>query len=155
MLGDEYFGATEMSNPVKVIEVTDGLQMRQAWMIRRLVFIDEQHVPEEIELDADDAIAFHALALDGTVPVGCGRLVAHDGAAKIGRMAVLRERRGQGVGRSILNFLIDRARELGFSRAVLHAQLAAEGFYLKNGFLPEGEVFAEAGILHRRMSCQL
>ncbi len=144
-----------MSTQVKVVEVTERSQMQQAWMIRRLVFIDEQGVPAEIELDADDAIAFHALALDGTVPVGCGRLVVRDGLAKIGRMAVLRERRGQGIGRSILTFLMDRARQQGFARAVLHAQLSAEGFYLKNGFLPEGEIFEEAGIPHRRMSCQL
>ena len=140
-----------MTAQIRIIEITEHPQMEQAWAIRRTVFIEEQHVPEEIEIDADDADAFHALALDGERPVGCGRMVAHDGYVKIGRMAVLRERRGEGIGRSILGFLMEQARRQGFARAVLHAQLTAEGFYLKNGYLPEGEVFEEAGIMHRRM----
>jgi len=57
-----------MSSQIKVVEITERPQMDQAWAIRRLVFIEEQHVPEEIEMDADDAHAFHALALDGTGP---------------------------------------------------------------------------------------
>ncbi|MBV8055125.1 MAG: GNAT family N-acetyltransferase [Deltaproteobacteria bacterium] len=144
-----------MSSQIKVVEITERPQMEQAWAIRRMVFIEEQHVPEEIEMDADDADAFHALALDGNKPVGCGRMVAHDGYVKIGRMAVLRERRGEGIGQSILVFLMERARQQGFGRAVLHAQLTAEGFYLKNSYIPEGEVFEEAGIMHRRMFREL
>jgi len=126
--------------------------MNQAYEIRRRVFILEQHVPEEIELDAEDAHAFHALAtIDGAV-VGCGRYVAHnDEEVKIGRMAVLPEFRGTGVGREILRYLMDTARARGFRRAVLHAQLTAEGFYLGQGYQPVGEVFEEAGIAHRKM----
>jgi predicted GNAT family N-acyltransferase len=145
----------KMSSQIRVIEVTERPQMEQAWAIRRLVFIEEQHVPEDIEMDADDAHAFHALALDGQRPVGCGRMLAHDGYVKIGRMAVLRERRGEGIGRSILTFLMDHAKQQGFGRAVLHAQLTAEGFYLKNGYIPEGDLFEEAGIMHRRMFREL
>jgi predicted GNAT family N-acyltransferase len=144
-----------MSSQTNVIEITGRPQMEQAWAIRRLVFIEEQHVPEEIEIDDDDADALHALALEGNVPVGCGRMVAHDDYVKIGRMAVLRERRGEGIGRRILVFLMERAKQRGFRRAVLHAQLTAEGFYLKNGYIPEGEVFEEAGIVHRRMFREL
>jgi predicted GNAT family N-acyltransferase len=144
-----------MSSQINVVEVTEHPQMEQAWVIRRRVFIEEQHVPQQIEMDEDDAHALHALALDGNAPVGCGRMVAHDGFVKIGRMAVLRERRGEGIGRSILNFLMERARQRGFTRAVLHAQLTAEGFYLKNGYVHEGAVFDEAGIPHRRMSREL
>jgi len=144
-----------MSTQIKVVEVREPAQMDQAWAIRRFVFIEEQQVPEEIEMDADDANAFHVLALEGSTPVGCGRMVAHERYVKIGRMAVLHERRGQGIGKSILEFLMDRARKQGFDRAVLHAQLAAEGFYLKSGYLPEGAVFDEAGIPHRRMFRQL
>jgi predicted GNAT family N-acyltransferase len=140
-----------MSSQIIVVEITERPQMEEAWTIRRRVFIEEQHVPEEIEMDADDAHAFHALALDGDLPVGCGRMVAHDGYVKIGRMAVLRERRGEGIGRNILVFLMEHAKRQGFGRAVLHAQLTAEGFYLKNGYVPEGEAFEEAGIAHRRM----
>src|SRR5215831_8287792 len=113
-----------MSSLITVVEIAEQSQMKQAWAIRRLVFIEEQHVPEEIEMDADDSEALHALALDGSEPVGCGRMM-------------------------------EQARQRGFNRAVLHAQLTAEGFYLKNGYIPEGEVFEEAGIAHRRMSRDL
>ena len=137
---------------LRVIEVAgDHARMEQAWALRRRVFIEEQHVPEEIELDADDARAIHALALEGERPVGCGRMLERDGYVKIGRMAVLAERRRTGVGGRVLAFLVERARQSGFKRAVLDAQLHAEGFYLKQGFTPVGEVFEEAGIMHRRM----
>lgn len=144
-----------MAPGIKVIEITERSQMELAWAIRRAVFIYEQGVPEEIELDDDDARAVHALALEGNIPVGCGRMVAHHQSVKIGRMAVLKERRGHGIGARILAFLMERAREQGFRRAVLHAQLTAEAFYLKNGYTAEGDVFDEAGIAHRRMSRQL
>ncbi len=126
--------------------------MERAWAIRRHVFVEEQTVPEELEMDDDDSQAFHALAtLDG-VAIGCGRMLEHDsGEVKIGRMAVLPEFRKTGVGAHILRFLIDRARTRGFRKAILHAQLTAEGFYLKEGFSPVGPVFDEAGIAHRKM----
>src|ERR1700740_464270 len=151
----------EAKAPLSVIEVGhDRSRMEQAWALRRRVFIEEQHVPEEIELDADDARAVHALALEDASPaspahserpVGCGRMLEHGDYVKIGRMAVLAERRGTGVGRRVLEFLIEHARQRGFRRAVLDAQMHAEGFYLKQGFTPIGEVFEEAGIIHRRM----
>lgn len=126
--------------------------MQRAWAIRRRVFIEEQHVPEEIEMDADDAHAFHALALLDDAAIGCGRMLDHGAAEiKLGRMAVLPEFRKTGVGALILRFLIERARTRGFRKAVLHAQLSAEGFYLKEGFSPVGAVFDEAGIAHRKM----
>ena len=141
---------------LSIVAIETPEQMRAAHEIRRRVFIEEQHVPEEIELDDDDAHALHALAtLDGK-PVGCGRYVAHDAEeVKIGRMAVLAELRGSGVGREILRFLMSTARERGFPRAVLHAQLTAEGFYLRNGFAPVGGLFDEAGIPHRKMTRDL
>ena len=126
--------------------------MDRAYAIRRRVFIEEQHVPEEIELDADDTRAFHALATAGKDAIGCGRMLDHgDGEVKIGRMAVLPEFRGTGVGRDILRFLVKIARTRGLRKAVLHAQLTAERFYLKQGFTPVGDVFDEAGIAHRKM----
>ena len=135
-----------------IVPIENDAQMKQAWDIRRRVFIEEQHVPEEIEMDADDAHAFHALALLDGNPVGCGRFVAHgDDEVKIGRMAVLPDLRTHGIGREVLLFLMRIARERGYHNAILHAQLTAEGFYLKNGYTPVGEVFEEAGIPHRTM----
>lgn len=135
-----------------MIEIESPADMARAYAIRRRVFIEEQHVPEEIELDAEDARAFHALATLGGDAIGCGRMLEHgDQEVKIGRMAVLPPLRGTGVGREILRFLMDRARSRGFRKAILHAQLSAEGFYLKEGFTPVEGVFDEAGISHRKM----
>ncbi len=134
-----------------MIAIESPADMARAYAIRRRVFIEEQRVPEEIELDADDARAFHALAIADGDAIGCGRMLNHGEEVKIGRMAVLPPFRGTGVGRDILRFLMDRARARGFRKAILHAQLSAEGFYLKEGFTPVGGVFDEAGISHRKM----
>ena len=108
------------------------------------------------ELDADDAHAFHALAILDGVAIGCGRMLEHGGSeVKIGRMAVLPEFRKTGVGAHILRFLTESARTRGFRKAILHAQLTAEGFYLNEGFSPVGGVFDEAGIAHRKMEREL
>ena len=141
---------------LSIVPIESAEQMKHAHDIRRRVFIEEQHVPEEIEMDEDDAHAFHALAILDGKPVGCGRFVAHGhevnpGEVKIGRMAVLSDLRTHGIGREVLLFLMRIARERGYHRAILHAQLSAEGFYLKNGYTPVGEVFEEAGIAHRKM----
>ncbi len=142
-----------MAQPYRrIFAIESPADMARGYEIRRHVFIEEQHVPEEIELDADDAHAFHALATLGGDAIGCGRMLDHgSGEVKIGRMAVLPEFRGTGVGRDILRFLIDRARSDNFRKAILHAQLSAQGFYLKEGFKPVGEIFDEAGIAHRKM----
>jgi predicted GNAT family N-acyltransferase len=144
------------SSRIKVIAIESPADMQRAHAIRRRVFIEEQHVPEEIEIDADDEQAFHALAILDGVAIGCGRMLEHgDSEVKIGRMAVLREFRNTGVGARILRFLIDRARVRGLRKAILHAQLTAEGFYLTQGFNPIGGVFDEAGIAHRQMERDL
>lgn len=140
---------------IRVIEIRDPVAMEQAWALRRRVFIVEQHVPEALEMDSEDATATHVLALDGDLAIGCGRMMAHGDHVKIGRMAVLGERRGEGIGRRVLEALMELARERGFRRAILHAQLTAERFYLKQGYIPHGEVFAEAGIAHRLMDRDL
>jgi predicted GNAT family N-acyltransferase len=145
----------ESRMPVRISEICDSAAMEQVRAIRRRVFIEEQHVPEELEMDEQDAIATYVLALDGDVAVGCGRMVAHGDHVKVGRMAVARERRGEGIGRAVLAYLMDLARQRGFRRVILHAQLTAEGFYRKNGYVPRGEIFEEAGIAHRLMDCDL
>ena len=144
-----------MAAQATVTAVSTEAQMRQAWAIRRKVFIEEQNVPEQLELDADDARAIHALALWDGEPAGCGRMTAEGDHVKIGRMAVLAEKRDRGIGRLVLEFLLESARMDGFRRALLHAQLTAEGFYLKQGFVPRGAVFEEAGIMHREMTRDL
>jgi predicted GNAT family N-acyltransferase len=116
--------------------------------IRHEVFVDEQRVPVELELDEFDAVAIHALALDGEVALGTGRLLP-DG--HIGRMAVRRAARGAGIGSLLLRALMQQARQRGDAAVLLHAQLSARGFYERHGYVPEGDVFMDAGIEHIAM----
>ena len=117
--------------------------------VRTAVFVAEQGVPPDIEADAADATAEHFLACDTAgAPIGTARLLAD---AHIGRIAVLRDWRGRGVGRALLEAAVARARERAMSAVVLHAQSHAAGFYAGAGFVTHGEPFMEAGIRHVRM----
>ena len=125
--------------------------------LRTEVFVEEQKVPAEMEWDADDATALHCVALNRMgLPLATGRLLAHaPGVGRIGRMAVKKQLRGSAVGRRVLTALMDAARERGDQQVVLHAQCSAEGFYRRAGFVPQGEVFEEAGIAHIEMAREL
>ncbi len=120
-----------------------------AQALRIEVFVVEQGVPVELEWDEADEVSLHAVAYDEEgMPVATGRLLP-DG--HIGRMAVRKSARGQGIGGLVLLALLDEAKRLGYSELVLHAQTHAVGFYLKHGFKIEGDEFSEAGIPHRKM----
>ena len=121
--------------------------------VREKVFIDEQRVPRELEWDEWDERSDHAIACDADgYAIGTARL-APDG--RLGRMAVLRECRGQGVGAALLEALLGRARELPLPRVTLHAQTHAAGFYRRFGFSECGGEFLEAGIPHFEMTLEL
>ena len=121
--------------------------------VRDKVFIEEQRVPQELEWDEWDESSDHAVAVDTAGnTIGTARLLP-DG--RIGRMAVLKERRGQGVGAALLRAMLDRARERSMTRAVLHAQVRAAGFYRRFGFRERGGEFLEAGIPHVEMTLDL
>lgn len=123
-----------------------------ATAIRFEVFVDEQKVPAEIELDDMDAVCLHAVAYDDAGnAIGTGRLLP-DG--HIGRMAVRQPGRGTGVGGAILTLLMDKARERGDAAVVLNAQTVAAPFYARHGFVQQGEQFEEAGIAHVEMRLQ-
>ncbi len=117
--------------------------------VRHAVFVEEQKVPAEIELDGFDPVSVHALAFDreGRV-LGTGRLLP-DG--HIGRMAVLRRSRGTGVGSALLQALLQEARARGDRQVLLSAQAHAIPFYERFGFVAEGEEYDDAGIAHRVM----
>ena len=118
--------------------------------VRRSVFIEEQGIPESDEWDDIDPVARHVLAVaENRDAIGTGRL---EPTGKIGRVAVLPQYRGTGVGSLIMRHLVNHATELGFARVYLHAQAAAEGFYARLGFRAEGPVFDECGIPHLRMT---
>ncbi|MFN7570738.1 MAG: GNAT family N-acetyltransferase [Betaproteobacteria bacterium] len=125
----------------------------EAAPIRFAVFVDEQKVPAEIEIDEWDEPSLHAVARDAQGrAVGTGRLLP-DG--HIGRMAVLAPARGAGVGSVLLTALVEAARERGHAEAVLSAQTHAIPFYRRHGFVEEGEVYDDAGIPHRQMRRRL
>ena len=116
--------------------------------IRFAVFVEEQGVPREIELDEMDAACIHALAyLDGKA-IGTGRLLP-DG--HIGRMAVLKDWRNRGIGGLMLTRLLERAKERGQPQVALSAQIHAVPFYRAHGFVEEGGEYLEAGIRHQAM----
>lgn len=117
--------------------------------VRDAVFVQEQGVPVELELDQFDPRCRHVLARDAEGrPIGTGRLSPQ---GRIGRMAVLRDWRGRGVGAALLQTLVDLARSLGFPIVELHAQVDAIGFYEHHAFECIGPEFVEAGIRHRGM----
>jgi predicted GNAT family N-acyltransferase len=118
----------------------------EARRIRAQVFVREQGVPLELEWDGHDPACEHALAYaaDGSA-VATGRLLP-DG--HIGRMAVLKEWRGKGVGALVLQALVEQARHRGHASARLNAQIYAAGFYRRFGFEAVGPEFIEAGIAH-------
>lgn len=120
--------------------------------LRQEVFVGEQRVPPEIEIDGRDPECVHALAMLAGQAVGTGRLLP-DG--RIGRLAVRATVRGKGIGAALLALLVEEARERGFKTVTLHAQTNALGFYEGFGFLPIGEEFVQAGIRHQRMELRL
>ena len=118
--------------------------------LRRLVFIVEQHVPVEEEGDGQDEHAWHWLVTDPQgKPIGTARLLA-DG--QVGRMAVLQDYRGQGIGAALLEQIHDKAKRLGMNELFLHAQRHAEEFYRRSGYAPVGDPFTEATIPHIKMT---
>jgi len=126
----------------------------QAQRIRSAVFVEEQGVPAEMDWDADDAGCTHAVARNRFgVPLATGRVLAHSpGVAQIGRMAVSQGLRGSGIGRAVLDALLQAARVRGDREVLLHAQTSAADFYRRAGFTPRGQEFEEAGIVHIEMT---
>jgi predicted GNAT family N-acyltransferase len=120
--------------------------------IRFTVFVEEQGVPREIELDEHDSQSVHVLAFDGRRAVGTARLLP-DG--HIGRMAVLKDWRGRGIGALLLKSLMERAKARGDAEVALSAQVHAVPFYRAHGFVPQGDEYLEAGIRHQAMKRRL
>ncbi len=127
--------------------------------IRRTVFIEEQHVPEDMEWDGQDAASTHFIADDPLADpaakdpihgstVGCVRLLP---TGQISRLSVLENRRTEGVGRALLDAAINEARTRNLREVFLHAQTHATSFYEAAGFSVDGGIFMEAGIPHRLM----
>ena len=147
--------AFEAGEPMLELRVGDWLTLgAQAQAIRTEVFIDEQKIPAAMEWDDADRACVHAVAFNRLgMPLATGRLLQHaPRIARIGRMASVQTMRGSGVGRRVLDALMQAARERGDTEVMLHAQTSASAFYARAGFTARGPVFDEAGIAHVEMT---
>ena len=144
----------EQGEPVTHLKLGSWDELKAlASPLRTEVFVHEQGVPQEMEWDTRDVHCLHAVLCNRLgLPVATGRLLpAEDGRAKIGRMAVLRQMRGQAFGAQVLQGLMSAARDRGDRAVLLHAQCSAEKFYQRQGFVSQGDVYQEAGMDHVNM----
>jgi predicted GNAT family N-acyltransferase len=138
--------------------VGDGATLPQAHAVRRAVFIDEQGVPEDVEMDGKDDEATHFVVYDADAgePVGTARVRSLDAeTAKVERVAVRPQHRGNGLGERLMDLAEDAAREQGHTRVRLHAQTAVESFYESLGYETVSDEFEEANIPHVEMQKRL
>lgn len=136
---------------IEIHKVKDKKEMDLVHEIRREVFINEQGVPEELEMDELDQEAVHVLAYVDGIPAGCGRMIIDGDYAKIDRVAVKKNMRRNGIGTGICKLLIALAEDSCINSIFVNAQLSAVNFYTSLGFEGEGGTFFEAGIEHVKM----
>lgn len=137
---------------LNAVKVTNPNELEDAFNVRKKVFVDEQNVPIELELDDFEDEATHVVLYDGETPVGAGRLRLVDGFGKLERICVLSSYRGKGAGSIIMEKLEEIAQEKGVSNVKLNAQTQAEAFYQKLGYETISDnVFMDAGIPHVTM----
>lgn len=134
---------------LEIVETRDIALCRH---LRRVVFIEEQGVSEADEVDDLDDVALHLLAVMDGVAVGSARLLVQGEVGKIGRVCVLKQARGAGIGAALIKAAVTRFRGIeGVTKAKLGAQVHALGFYEGLGFEAFGPVYDDAGINHRDM----
>jgi predicted GNAT family N-acyltransferase len=136
---------------LNVKQVTTKDQLEDAYSVRRTVFVDEQQVPEEEEIDQFEDESTHIVLYDNEVPVGAARLRVLDGIGKLERICVLSSSRKNGAGKLLVNKLEEIAIEQGVSKLKLNAQTHAIPFYERLGYETVSDVFMDAGIPHVTM----
>lgn len=140
---------------VEIFRVKNDDDMKLVYEIRMEVFVSEQGVPAELEIDGLDSQAVHVLALVDGVPAGCARMLLKGEDAKIGRVAVRKSMRRYGIGSGLCKLLFSIAREESVGKIIIGSQLTAVDFYETLGFEKEGDVFMEAGIAHIKMTKEI
>ncbi len=133
------------------IHIANNFEKKSVFDLRHEVFVEEQNVPHEIEIDAEDKHAIHIIAEKDGITIGCARLIISQNEAHIGRLAVKKDQRGKGVGTAICRFIIDYCFSRGHTYIWLNSQYQAIDFYQKLGFVSCGDIFTEAGIEHVKM----
>ena len=136
--------------------VTSNNELEGAFEVRRQVFVGEQGIPEDVELDEYDKEALHMVVKDGDRVIGTARVqFLSTSQAKIERMAILKPLRRRGIGSRIIAFLSEELRNRQVEQVVLHAQYSVVAFYKSCGFEETGSPFLEVGIKHIKMQRQL
>lgn len=143
-----FFGAQDSASELRIRVAESAAELSQAFEIRARVFVDEQRVPADLERDAHDASCTQLLVTRGSEPVATARYRRTQGGWKLERVAVLRERRGGGIGAALVRHVCSA---LPGEVIYVHAQLGAAPFWERLGFVVEGERFDEAGIAHQLM----
>lgn len=134
------------------LQIAETRDIAACRKLRRTVFIEEQGVSEADELDSEDEAAIHLLATFDGEAVGSARLLLRGGYAKIGRVCVLAQARGHGIGAALIRAAVERLRLVdGIGAVKLGAQTHALGFYQALGFEAFGPEYQDAGIAHRDM----
>jgi predicted GNAT family N-acyltransferase len=136
---------------IEVREARGATERDAALALRHEVFVDEQGVPAELEIDEDDAGALHLVAVSDDAIVGTCRVVYDGDGAKLGRLVVARTACGAGIGSALLGEAERRARAAGARTMALAAQTTAMGLYERAGYTARGDVFLDAGIEHMTM----
>lgn len=141
----------------EIVVATKEVDYQNALKVRKIVFVEEQKVPVNLEIDEFEPNATHFVVYDDAHnPVAAGRLrVKAENVAKVERICVLKERRGEHIGEALMVELEKKARQMGLSSLLLNAQTHAQGFYEKLGYHVTSDLFYEAGIPHVEMRKEL
>ncbi len=145
---------THCVNNLTVKKVETEQELEQVFNIRKRVFIEEQKVPEKIEMDEFDKTSEHFIAFLGKKPIGCAR-VRTNTFVKLERIAILKEYRRKGYGKKLTEFLINYCKKNKSNEILIHSQKYITDFYKKFGFKTIGKPFDEAGIDHIKMVLKL
>lgn len=138
---------------MKIIKVSNKKELDDAYSVRYTVFVDEQKVPPNLEIDEHEDEAAHFVLYDDTdKPIGAGRCRDVEGKIKVERIAVLSEARKKGAGQLIMDAIEDHARKNGYNVLKLNSQTHAEHFYNKLGYETVSDEFMDAGIPHVTMT---
>ncbi|MCT8140368.1 GNAT family N-acetyltransferase [Anaerobacillus sp. CMMVII] len=136
---------------MEVFVVNNESQLRDAYSVRVKVFVDEQQVPPEEEIDDFEASSTHFVVYDKGKPIGAGRLRELDGYAKVERICIDKEYRSLGIGKLLMEAIEKEAKQQGFCKFKLNAQIQATDFYRKLGYEVCSDEFLDAGIPHVTM----
>ena len=138
-------------NGIKIRIAENRSELKKIFKIRETVFAKEQKVPRNIESDKFDKTSKHVIVNYGDKSIGCARVRFVNGNAKLERIAVLKSFRGKGIGKIMMNYLINYCKKKKSKGVYMNAQYYLKDYYKKFGFKPKGNTFMEAGIKHIKM----